>query len=207
MEIEDVLVVGWWLLAAMTILPFPFLSRKLQIADRRTAVLAHLRGQRTDSFKFPVLTSILPKPAVWALAVSWGVLALSLVPLAWMSHWSRLLYLNFQFLMAGFGVLMIWSGSLRKTMAARIFITLLGVVILCLAGYAIAGDLFWPSVTVEGRVSNKIERRNKGNRYEIVVNGIVYQTIRPVYLPLRVGDRINAEAGAGSGVVFSARKL
>lgn len=207
MEVADYLVIGWWLLAASTIPPFPILLQKLKAADRKAVGLSYLRGQATDPFKFPVLSTLLPKPAVWAFAASWIVLALSLVPLTWMGHWSRLTYLNLEFLIVGFGALMIWTGRTRKTMAARVSIALLGIAIICFVGYAIAGDLFRPPVVVEGRVTQKTERHNKGNRYEIVVNGIVYQTIRPVYLHLRVGDRINAEAGAGSGVVFSARKL
>lgn len=207
MEIADYLLIGWWLLAAVTIIPIPFLLRKLRAVDRKTTGFGPPHGQGAGPLKLPLLTSILPRPAVWALAVSWVVLALSLVPLTWMSHWSRLTYLNLQFLLAGFGALMIWSGPLRKTKPARIFMILLGVAVLGVAGYATVADLFFPSLTVEGRVSDKIELRNKGIRYEIVVNGIVYQTIRPVYLPLRVGDRISAEAGAGSKVIFSARKL
>ncbi len=69
-------------------------------------------------------------------------------------------------------------------------------------------DAFLPRVAVQGRVDRLWEstgpRRIAVHRY-LAVNGQTYETTYDVFHRLQTGDRINAEAGAGSNVLLRIR--
>jgi hypothetical protein len=219
MELWDILLIAWWLLAAATIIPTSLLAWRLRARDRKAAVSAYLSGQSIGRYRISTVGAAMPLSVYFALFTSGIVLFLGLLGFVWISNWTRLLYLNFELILVWFGAVCLWAG-LSPTIhvpssrwlppkATSIFMTLFGAVALASGLYMVVGDFAVPPLIVEGRVDGKEDftRFKRGNTYLIFVNGTRYEATREVYLPIQVGGRIRAELGATSKMILRANTI
>lgn len=186
MDYLNILVVTWWVLAAATFAAFANISRPR-----------------------PYFTAALPHAGQIAGCALIFALIFGALFLAMSSDKTRLLTFHGQLFLMLVGALLIsivYSNSTSGPgyrIFAIVFATA-GISILMWGLYLAAGDVLLPRTVVEGRVDGMgTVRRTKAVSYEITIDESTYRATREVIPHIKVGDRIRAELGAASEIVFS----
>jgi hypothetical protein len=215
----DFLLITWWFFAVATILPASLFARRLRIHDRNAAVSAYLRGQTNSHPRITALTAALPRPAYFAFLILILILSFGLVGFLWANNWTRMLYFNSQLLGICFGTVCAWIALSPKAhvtkqgrlpaAAIRTFMFIFGVLATPVFLFVAAGDLVLPHLIVEGRVDSKqyYSGYRSGDSYTIVIDGRSYNATREAYLPINKGERIHAELGAASKMLFVWKRI
>jgi hypothetical protein len=206
MSTPDSFLIMWWSLIAII-----GLSSLLVVHHRCGAV-----GGPSVSTPATALSGI----AKLGIVFSGAVLFAGTLVFSWMGHWTKLLFLNFQFsfvLFGAVGITAALSPKMSAAMANRPFLwprsmtrpimLLLGLLALAFGSYRLIGDFVLPQLVVEGRINSVSRSSMKMDTYSIVIDGHAYGTLRDVFLAVKTGDRVRAEVGAGSKTVLHAKRI
>jgi hypothetical protein len=209
----DFLLIAWWLFAVATVVPVALIVRRSRIDHREIAISAGLRRQPNN----PSQNTKLPGAALFAMLLLVAIFIVGFCFFLWASNWTRLLHIKFQIFCFCFCAASGWaalSGKVETTKedwlpapALRGLMLIVGVLGTPFSLYIVVGDLTFPSIVVEGRADGKEHFGTRSDTYYLVINGTRYNTTREVYLPISRGDRIHAELGAASKIIYVARKL
>lgn len=206
MSTPDSFLIMWWSLIAII-----GLSSLLVVHHRRGAV-----GGPSLSTPATAWSGI----AKLAIVFSGAVLFAGALVFGWMGHWTKLLFLNFQFSFVLIGAACTTAALSPKMSAAmakgpflwprsmtRPIMLLLGLLALAFGSYRLIGDFVLPRLIVEGRINSASHSGSKMDKYSIVIDGRTYDTLRDVFLAVKTGDRVRAEVGAGSKTVLHAERI
>ncbi len=215
----DRLLIAWWILAAVTIVPSIVLTWWVDRADRRAAVLSYLAGNFTGRYRFRSVDDLLPRFIAYARLLALIPLFVGIFVFFWMGNWTSLLRFNFYILLGAFAAGMAamafspdflgqssWTPGRYANGLVRVMVVLLGVSGVAISAWALFGDFCRPRLVVEGRVERLVtsdwDWLSDIPSYAIVISGRRFDTTREVVLQVKSGDRIRAKIGAFSNTVF-----
>jgi hypothetical protein len=216
------LLVAWWLIAAIVVIPSIILTWRARKASQKSAVLSYLRGNPTGRYKLQWPSAMLPPAIFWIWIILIVLLFIGILVLLWMSNWTRPLLLNlhvfgvlFATMIAALGLssaafasMPLWLRS--ASVAIRAALILLGAVLMVLMLYVVVADLAFQGLVVEGRIERTITRYGRrlfAPEYFVVIRGRRHKATREAIESLTIGDQVRAELGAGSKVIFRTQPI
>jgi hypothetical protein len=223
MSTLDLLLIAWWLVAAVTSIVMFLYMRWIRARDPAAIAWSY----SVDRDKLQTLSTALPPPLTLAIAVivivALAISVVGLVAFVWMSHWTRLLLLNFQLFALLFGATCLagelffaplvapvsWTWPQAIWFLRRPLSLTFGVLAILVASYWLIGDLALPRLIVEGRVDRvgSYYSLSRQDVFFILIDGKRYDTTRDVFLLLKAGDQVRAEVGAGSNVILQTEPI
>ncbi|MBX9845498.1 MAG: hypothetical protein K2Z80_27190 [Xanthobacteraceae bacterium] len=221
MSAPDWFLVAWWLLvSAISVLVF-IRGRRSNALHAQRAALSYLNKGRFGRYpasqgsQNPTLIEMAVVALILLLLAGWVVLLI-----CW--DWTRLSVLNGQMFAILLGALVAWVGLSAKAFAkthiggqprkmpglVRAGFALVGLAIVMGFGIIAIRDIVLPRRVVEGHVDRAYKSGGYGldSEYVVVIDGKRFRSTFETFEHIRPAQRVRAEVGAGSGMIFAAEE-
>jgi hypothetical protein len=226
MSLADQLLIGWWVaIPIVGSLAWFAAKRRDQRQDAKAAILAYTRGVSLQELRYrPQYGGNFFDTLLWIfIAGATLTLVVSFFVILWMHAETKLYLLHTALFLLAASIMAMGAAFVRKLPPFPFFgyqpvhgsigDKLLrlggfggGVILFVLTGNVLFHDIMLPPVIVEGRITDlEIDKRLKlfnSPDYRVWVDGSRHSTTNDVYSGLRIGDRVRAEIGSGSDMIF-----